>query len=385
MRFLKADRLFNGRGYLEDNRVLVLDDKDRLQEIIPGDSLEAGRVEKLDGILSPGFVNAHCHLELSHLKDNVTPGTGLPAFAQEIVTRRNLKDLAERKEARRQADVFMWERGIVAVGDISNTAESFDEKTAGQIHYHTFIELIGLNPAMAETLFGKGLSLLEALKARGLSGSLAPHAPYSTSLELIRLISAYNAEQDLPFSIHHQESEAENDFLEGRPSAFENLYRALGIDLSWFRAPGLSGLAYYQEALPPTPALLVHNTLSGPEDWIRASGMENLFRCLCPRANRYIENRLPDLSLLPVSAGQICLGTDSLASNTSLDLVEEANLILSENTWLSPEFLLQAMTCNGAQALGLSGRYGQFLPGHNAGLNLLKIQHGQIQFIRKIA
>lgn len=385
MRFLKADKLFNGLGYLDSSQVMVLDDQNRLKEIVPEQVLGTNSIEKLEGIITPGFINAHCHLELSHLRSKIPRHTGLPAFARQVVTLRNSVSTEEIAAAMQQADADMWNAGIVAAGDISNTEDSFAQKQQSPVFYHTFIELIGLNPAHAKGILDKGTVLLSRLKALGLAGSLAPHAPYSTSKELIRHISDYNHAQAAPWSIHNQESEEENKFFEGKPSAFEELYRSLGLDISWFRPPGTSSLDYYGEALPDSGAMLVHNTLTSRGEIDRSAREKNNFWCFCPGANLYIENRLPDFALFSKYKNRVCIGTDSLASNAQLDVVAEAALILTQSSAFRPEEILQCLTFNGAEALGISDKYGKFITGKNAGLNLVAIKGRAIEFIKKIA
>lgn len=384
MRFLKADKLFDGRGYLADNSVLVLDDRNVLNEIIRDTDVDFGRIERLKGIITPGFVNAHCHLELSHLKGKIPKHTGLPSFAGKVISLRNTVSKEEVSEHMEEADRSMWNNGIVVVGDISNSQDSFNTKSKGKIYYHTFIELIGLNPAGAESVFGKGKALLQSLHALDLPGSLAPHAPYSTSKELIKLIGFHNSTLGAALSIHNQESAEETLFFAGEKNGFDDLYRSLGLDLSWYRAPGISSLMYYLDVLPVQPSVLVHNTFTGAAD-INEAANKNIFWCFCPGANTYIENRLPDFSVFNGSKSRICIGTDSLASNTQLDVVAEANLILNATKIFSEEDLLRALTSNGAEALGVQDKFGHFIAGKNTGLNLLTATGNKMRLDKKIA
>jgi len=362
----------------------VLDHQNVLKELVSEKALEANDIEKFEGVITPGFINAHCHLELSHLKGRIPKHTGLPSFAKQIITVRDVVSKEEISATMRHANLEMWNNGIVAVGDISNTEDSFEEKINCKIYYHTFVELIGLNPSNHLTIYEKGLRLLKILNEMGLSGSLAPHAPYSTSRELIKMISAYNNEKNHPLSIHNQESEEESKFFNGQPNGFEELYRSLGLDLSWYRAPGTSSLLHYWELLSDKPSLLVHNTFTKSSE-IDITKDKNIYWCFCPGANKYIGNRLPDFSIFENKKNKIVIGTDSLASNDALNVSGEANLILSDTNVFSPEDLLRALTINGAEALGISGEYGQFIPGKNTGLNLIDTKNSKINFLKKIA
>lgn len=384
MRFLQADQIFNGKNFLSPAQVLVLDDRNNFVESISEDQVEKLNIQRFKGILTPGFVNTHCHLELSHLKGKIPQHTGLPAFGKQVITLRSQLQAEEIAEHMQEADQKMWERGIAVVGDISNDSSSFEVKAISKINYHTFIELIGLKPDTASGIFEKGLVLHSLLKEYGIQGSLAPHAPYSTSKELIAMISEFDQKHSYPFSIHNQESDEEHKFFFGEANGFTDLFQFLGLDLSWHKAPKTSSLKYYSKTLAAQKNILVHNTCSSKEDLETVSG-KGIYWCFCPTANAYIENSHPDYSLFKTYSNNICLGTDSLASNHSLDLVAEANLIFSSTKIYSLENILQFMTFNSAQALNLQENYGQLLVGKNSGLNHIQFSNNSLTFIKKIA
>ncbi len=382
MRFLRAEKVFNGQGYLPGSPLLVLDDRGFLADIIQGQEVDQGQVENLPGIITPGFVNAHCHLELSHLHGKIQQHTGLPNFGKQVITMRNSFSKEEAAEHAKSANATMWGNGIVAVGDISNGDSSFMEKADSKIFYHTFIELIGLNPAASQNIFNQGLALSQTLRGFNLRGSLAPHAAYSTSKQLISQIAAYNFTNGVPFSIHNQESPEENKFFMGESNGFEGLYSFLNLDISWFEAPGCSAFMSYADALSPGHSILVHNTVTGSADHSAAQS-KNIYWCFCPNANLYIENVLPDFAVFK-DHSRLILGSDSLASNEQLDLVNEANAILNSTSIFSHEDLLRCMTKTGAEALGLDHEFGGLLIGKNAGLNLVRCDDQKIKFLKKI-
>jgi cytosine/adenosine deaminase-related metal-dependent hydrolase len=366
---------------LEEAAVLVISEKHELIEIINEKDVEAGKIEKLKGVITPGFINAHCHLELSHLKNKIPERTGLPAFGKQIMLQRNSQRTEEISEKINDADKEMREQGIVAVGDISNSDISFKIKSESKIKYHTFVELLGLNPERAQSAFEAGISLMNTLRELGIDGSLAPHAAYSTSLKLIEMISSFNLENKLPSSIHNQESEEETKFLNGEPSGFDELYRFLQMDIAWFKPPMKSSIQYYSGSLHNQTTILVHNTFTSAND-ISLAKAKNIYWCFCPSANLYIENKLPDYSLFMNEADKICLGTDSLASNHDLSIVKEANLVLA-NSNFSVEQILASLTSVPAAALNFSG-LGHLKIGKNAGLNLVEINNNQIRFIKNL-
>lgn len=381
MHFLQAERIFNGVRFLEEDSVLVISEKQELIEIINEKDVEAGKIQKLKGVITPGFVNAHCHTELSHLKNKITEKTGLPAFGKQIILQRNAYSKEQIKENILEADKEMWHNGIVAVGDISNTDNSFEMKMQSKIRYHTFVELLGLDPQRANPSFEAGHLLIEDLKKMNLSASLAPHAPYSTSLELIRLISNFNLKNNLPSTIHNQESKEEAKFFNGQQSGFHQLYEFLQMDISWFKPPMKSSLLYYLNSLSDQQTVFVHNTYTSKDD-INSPKFKNNYWCFCPSANVYIENRLPDFALFENEKKKICFGTDSLASNHNLSLVKEANIVL-DNSRFTIEDVLRSLTSIPASALNLP-EYGHLKIGKNAGLNLIEMSNNQIRFIKNL-
>ena len=384
MRIISANSIFTGINFLSQEMALVIDDFGILKDIVKKTEIQSSEIEHYDGIIAPGFVNAHCHLELSHLFSQIESKTGLIEFLKQVIAKRNNFNKKEQEVAAIEADFKMWECGIVAVGDISNIDTTFKTKANSKIYYHTFIELIGLNPLHSETIFEKGLSLLKELENYNLIGSLAAHAPFSSSKLLINKIANYNSSNNLAFSIHNQESEEETKFFAGRPSDINDLFDYLNIDINWFIPPKTSSLLSYLDEIPNKKSLLVHNTFCKEEDII-ASKYKFINWCFCPGANLFIENTLPNYDLFLNHNQNWCIGTDSLASNQKLDMCFEASILLSKSPSISIESILKALTYNGAKALGIEDKFGKLIIGKNTGLNLIQHSDKQLNFIKKIA
>ena len=384
MRIISANSIFNGINFLSQEMALVIDDFGLLKDIVKKTEIQSSEIEHYDGIIAPGFVNAHCHLELSHLFSQIDPKTGLIEFLKQVIAKRNNFNKKEQEDAAIEADFKMWESGIVAVGDISNIDTTFKTKANSKIYYHTFIELIGLNPLHSETIFEKGLSLLKELENYNLIGSLAAHAPFSSSKLLINKIANYNGLNNLAFSIHNQESEEETKFFAGRPSGINDLFEYLNIDINWFTPPKTSSLLSYLYVITNKKSLLVHNTFCKEEDII-ASKHKFINWCFCPGANLFIENTLPNYDLFLNHNQNWCIGTDSLASNQKLDMCFEASILLSKLPSISIESILKALTYNGAKALGIEDKFGKLIIGKNTGLNLIQHSDKQLNFKQKIA
>ena len=300
MRYISADQIFSGKEFLSNGSVLVIDDNHMIADILDSTKINEENIEHFDGIICPGFINTHCHLELSHLKNTIDSKTGIVNFALDVIKKRNLVSIEQQNDAMLYADKIMYEQGIVAVGDISNSNISKAVKSKSSIYYHTFVELIGLNPQKSESVFNYGLELLNDFKSLNSACSLAPHAPYTASTKLIELISNECYEQKKPTSIHNQESIAENDFFISKSGDFLKLYNTLNISIDFFNATKKSSLHSILNSFnTAVNTLLVHNTFSNIEDVIFAKkNHKQLFWCICPNANLFIENTLPNIDLL---------------------------------------------------------------------------------------
>ncbi len=374
MRFIQADIVYPISSKPIKNGIVVLDDDGKIENLLDEkDEIDPSKIEKHEGSISPGFVNAHCHLELSHLKGVIPERRGLVEFAKGVILNRNTKLMEFIEESMQNADEEMKQSGIVAVGDISNGSHSFAVKQKSKIYYHTFIELIGLNPVNADKILEVGVDLMKEADRRILKASFVPHAPYSTSYEVMKRISEIASKNNSPVCIHNQESKEENKFFENKTGNFTELYKSLNLPTDYFEATGKTSLQSYLECLQATETLmLVHNTFSDVEDVDFANKLHsNLFWCLCPNANLYIENTLPHVKMLTDHNCKITVGTDSLASNHQLDIMNELNVLKKNNSSLTTWQLLQWATLNGAQFLGIDEKFGSIEEGKSPGLVLI--------------
>ncbi|KAA2244662.1 amidohydrolase family protein [Chitinophaga agrisoli] len=365
---LSGKDLFNGRQLLGPDKVLILDKSGRVADIV--DKNEAGGdIQELDGILSPGFVNTHCHLELSHMKGMIPEKTGLPAFLTAVMTRRGAPS-PDTDAQLAAAETAMWEQGISAVGDICNGTATLPQKQQGRLYYHSFIECMGFIDAAAGQRFEQSLAVYRQFQetiSPQHRCSLAPHAPYSVSATLFGLLAGL--ENNTPLTIHNQESEAENILYRQKTGPFLEFYEHFGMDISGFSAGHASSLQACLPYLSGSPLLLVHNTFSAEADMLAAQERAlPVYWCLCPLANLYIEDRLPDIDLLRRTGCTVALGTDSLASNHQLSIWAEIQAIRERYPEIPLAELLQWATFNGAQALGIGDRYGSFEQGMQPGV-----------------
>lgn len=380
MRFrkLKADYLFTGKTLLSNNNVLITDDNAKIINII--DAKEAGDgIETFNGIISPGFINAHCHLELSHLKNLIPENTGLIGFVFKVVSERHFaKD--EILAAIQKAELEMLQNGIVAVGDICNNSLSTAQKVKGNLHYYNFIEVSGWHPEIASLRFEKSKTIFNDFIEKGLQASMVPHAPYSVSENLWKEIIPFFKEKTV--SIHSQEPKDEDlFFLEGEGD-FTKMYKMMNIDNSFYKAKKIRSVeSYFEKFSSAASVILVHNTFTKQEDidFIKKHKNQNqlVSFCLCPNANLYIENTLPPVNLFLKNNVNIILGTDSLASNHQLNILEEMKTIIKFFPEIKTENLLQWATTNGAKALQMENELGDFEKGKKPGVILIENVRGE--------
>jgi aminodeoxyfutalosine deaminase len=366
---IKGTALFTGKELLPGSQVLILSNGvvvDIVHESQAGDD-----VQTFNGLLSPGFVNTHCHLELSHMKGVIPEGTGLPVFLTTVMEKRSQQDAQAQEKAMALADAEMKANGIVAVGDISNSTASFTYKQLSSVYYHSFVETMGFVPAFAQSRLDYSLGVLKHFKDGELPCSLVPHAPYSVSQALFELISAIP--DNTPITIHNQESAAENSLYQDKTGDFLTFFQHFDMDISGFMPTGTNSLPAWLHWFSKHPLILVHNTFTSEADIAAVKTQAvNAFWCLCPNANLYIEKRLPDVDLLRRSGCTITLGTDSLASNHQLSIWKEVETIRQHYPEISLEEILQWATLNGARALGIADQYGSFEKGKRPGVVLIE-------------
>ncbi len=372
-RKIKGASIFDGQKFLPENIVLVTG-KDGVVAEIRNTWENEKDIEDFPGIICPGFVNAHCHIELSHLYNKIPQHTGLVNFVQQVISLRNV-DEEEKQAAMQKADLAMYNEGIVAVGDICNTADSIPLKQNSSTWWKNFVELSGFVDAGAEGRMEAGKQILQFFDD-GLPqfpATLTPHAPYSVGKKLFSLLNTET--QHKIISIHNQESGAENELYKTGSGDFLNLYKNLGIDISNFSAPGKNSFQFWVNEFTENQKIIsVHNSFTNEEDLeiLDEALKKRISFCLCPNANLYIENKLPLVKLFRKTNQHICLGTDSLASNTTLSIVEEMKTISINFQDIPLEEILRWATLNGAESLGIAEQFGSFSPGKKPGIVCLK-------------
>lgn len=373
----KANHIFTGTEILDQDHVLITDEKGIIQEIIH--AKDAGEdIQIFKGLLSPGFINCHCHLELSHMKGLIPERTGLVDFVFNIVTQRHFPE-EEILDAIAKAEDEMIHNGIVAVGDICNNTLSIPQKSKQRLAYYNFIEVSGWLPQIAEMRFARSKEIYDAFgRPSTVNGrqSLAPHAPYSVSNELWELIAPFFKNKTT--TIHNQETDFEDALFIKGSGDFIRMYEMMKIDNGFFKPTGKSSLrSYLQKFKGAENVLLVHDTFIKEADlsfmkFLSEQDRLQFFCCLCVNANTYIENALPPVEMMRKQNINITIGTDSLASNWGLSILDELKRIRQHFSSVPISELLQWATINGAKALQLQQSLGSFERGKRPGVVLIE-------------
>jgi len=335
-----------------------------------GDLKEIHSTEFYNGIIIPGFVNCHCHLELSYMKDYSSKGKGLGDFIEQI---RSTRDYNKESvySSTSSADNYMYKEGIVLCADVCNTSDSFNIKKQSRIRYINLLEVFGLDPEKAGRRMDDIIKVAETAKEMDLPYSLVPHSAYSMSLTLFRLLRNESLNNKIT-SIHFMESAGEEAFLKNQTGSLMSSYKRSGLIPSKLEIPGSHTDVVLNEITKSGNLILIHNTFVDRKTIRMVKERENLFWCLCPNSNIYIENQIPPLNLLMEEGCEIVIGTDSLASNINLSILDELKTLQFNFPEIPIEDLVFWATINGAKALGEEEQYGSIEPGKKPGLLLLQ-------------
>jgi cytosine/adenosine deaminase-related metal-dependent hydrolase len=372
MKRLAAQYIFTNSGpvlkrgainTLADGTIVSIDDN-------AGDLTEKHSTEFYNGIIIPGFVNCHCHLELSHMKGSTSKGMGLGGFIEQIRNNRdNIKE--EIYSSAISADSFMQSEGVVLCADICNTFDSFSIKKESSIMYINLLEVFGLDPEKAQRRMDELKTVAERAKELDLPFYFVPHSAYSMSLTLFRILRNESINNRVT-SIHFMENSGEETFLKDNTGPLLASYIRSGLLPARLETPENHATVILNEITHSGNLILVHNTFVNREiiNMIKKRG--NLYWCLCPNSNIYIENTIPPVKLLIGENCELVIGTDSLASNTSLSILEELKTLQLNFPDIPVETLISWATINGARALGEEERFGSIEPGKRPGLLLIE-------------
>jgi len=354
------------------NGIVVIDNNDTIVEVIDpkGNIEELASMEFYNGILVPGFVNSHCHLELSHLKGKIKNSKGIAGFVSQI---RNLRDVTKKEinESIKSALIDESNNGIVAIGDICNTTDTIEFKISSKILFYNFIEQFGLSNESGSERFNQSLELLSKFLNLSVNSSIVPHSTYSLSEVLWELINEEIKKNQQVVSIHFAESKQEYELLLNKSGLLAENFNKLGISLNLPNCK--TPVEIVERYLPKeSKVLFIHNTFASKDEIKQLSAhFTNPFFILCPSSNLFIEGCLPDVPMIAEIGVNIALGTDSYASSDTLSIFDQMMILLKAFPSLTFNEVLRWGTINGAKALDFDSTIGSFEVGKKPGINLI--------------
>ncbi|MBI5592971.1 MAG: amidohydrolase family protein [Deltaproteobacteria bacterium] len=337
-----------------------------IQEI--GQGTPAGSDEIRDhgnGVIFPALVNAHTHIELCALKGRIATHKGFGFWVKDLIEKRALLDDNDLLEASEIGIQEIIASGCGAVGEISSLGLTLEPVRKSGLAGVWFREFLGDHFSNTENLEGR---------SGDLQTSLAGHAPHTTSPEALVEIKNRTRERNAPFSIHLAESDEEMSFLTTTQGPWKEFLLSRGIDTKSWGLPVESAVRHLHAiGILDNRTILVHVLHADQTDMnmIHESGAHV---CLCPRSNFALHGKLPDLNGMIKTGIHLCLGTDSLASVSSLSMLDEMAFTAKNFPMAGPERIFQMATLGGAAALGLDNRMGTLVPGKQARLAYLDIQ-----------
>lgn len=354
---ISARLLVVDRETMLDNAVVIAHEG-RVREILPAESATKIRADKkvdlASHIFHPGYVNAHCHLELSFLKGKLAPGMRFTDWIAAVVKRKANISPSRAGSAARNAIMSLIRSGTTCVGDISSSGVAASGILSSGLRAVIYHEAIGFDPAMAGVKLKEMVDGVE--RAQGseiVTHGVSPHAVYSVSGALMRAVSDYAAARGKPLAIHLAETPEEAVFSKKGTGPFLDLLSKLKIKVPG-GSPRMAPVKAVEQAGALNGAALIHvnHPERGDTARIKKAGASVV---VCPNSNRWFGRSAAGHPLREMMDKSIpvALGTDSLASNLVLDMAGEMRAALEDFPFLSPSDVFHMATIGGAEALKL--------------------------------
>ena len=332
-------------------------------------------------VIVPGFVNAHAHLELSAMGGQISR----PADCEEDFTgwiRRVLRiregwDASTYTGSTRQGCRYLLESGCTTVGDISSNGLNLGPLVASPLRAVAFREVLGFGPeaaVRAQASLKEWFALREEIHSASdgrVSLGISPHAPYSTSSGIYRSCADLATRHGCLLTTHVSETLEELEFTRTGAGAFRDLLTMRGILPADLDVPGVSPVAYLQRLGVldcAGPGAHLNYLLPGDLEILAACRMKPVY---CPQSHLFFGRRDHPAPQLLASGIPLALGTDSLASNSNLQMLAEMRAARALHPSVSPSIWLRCATLHGAAALGMQDEIGSLTPGKKADLAVI--------------
>lgn len=324
-------------------------------------------VDLPDQILAPGLINAHCHLDYTRFKGAIFRGKNFPDWIQSMNALKRTLTPEDYLAAITEGFHLLADSGCTTVLNIAAFPDLFLRMPRPLLRTWWFLELIDVRTRLSsDEMLAGALAFFEAHADWPGGIGLSPHAPYTASVELYRLAKRCGEEMNLPWTTHLAESVEEQEmFLYGAGPLYD-LLRQMGRDMSdCGHGSAFSHLA--DHGLLDQRCLLVHLNYLQEYDW-KELQTRRYHVVHCPKCHAYFGHARFPLERLVDAGANLCLGTDSLASNDTLDLRAEIRAAQKNYPEFGARAWLEMVTINPASALGLDGRLGVIRPGAMADL-----------------
>lgn len=354
---------------IADGWVAVEDE--RILDVGAGPLPAGAPVQDIDGAILPGLVNAHTHLELSWMRDQVPPASTMPAWVESLMALRRTAGpeapepiLAAVHEARAA--------GTALVGDVTNTLAAYEPLASSGMSAAIFRELLGFNVPDPDGMVAAARAQIDALPRHPqLRAAVVPHAPYSVSPALLRSIAA--ASGGAPISIHLGESAEEVEFLRSGLGAWRDLLGRLGAWSDVWQAPVVGPVGYIAAQGLVTDRLLAVHCVQLTDAELGTLADAGATVVTCPRSNRWTGAGVPPIERFYASGVRVAVGTDSLSSVEDLNLFEELRLMRAIAPTVPAREILASATRHGADALGFGSELGTLEVGKRAELIAVRV------------
>lgn len=298
-----------------------------------------------DHLLMPGFVNAHSHLCLTALANKLSPSNTFAGWIGDLIPLNSAMNDEERMEGIRKGAKEMKTSGVTGLADY--VADPALLGAIGDLGFRSvlFLEVIGFQDNRAE---GFAQEVEAIFKSHGTTWTLgiAPHAPYSVSEKLFRQLSQLSKKYRCLLSTHLAETDEEIEFIEKGEGPLVNLLKdRQAFEKSW-QAPAQSPVRYLKSLMTLNEVVAVHcNFIDDDTDAVRAA-------VFCPKSTHWFgrSHILPVRKMLD-SGIPVALGTDSMASNDSLNFLEEIRMADKLLPEVSRKEILRMATRLGAEIL----------------------------------
>jgi aminodeoxyfutalosine deaminase len=342
--------------------------------VSPPPSLETRVIDWGSAVILPGLVNAHCHLELTDMRDRIACFVSFPDWLSQVVRLRREWTDDDCRKSIAHGIALSLRSGTTLIGDISASGLSWELLRQSPLRKVVFEEVLGLSESAApahavhlQELFQKPTE--DRLALHGIS----PHAPYTVSPELCRVVTTIARERSLPVAIHVAETRAEHQFLQDGSGELRDFLSDLGALPEGWQAPHLEPTAFLESAdvLSTTPLLIHCNYLE--ETAIARILASRASVVHCPRSHAYFGHDPHPVRQLLDAGVNIALGTDSLASNDSLSILDEMRFLHDHRRDLKVEEIFRMATLNGAAALHFGGVIGRLRRGYWADMTVLEL------------